>query len=121
MIAARFGPCAVEVRGHAGYAPPGQDIVCAAASVLCYALRAALEEAAAAHAAEAADGWTRVRAWPADACRARVEGMFAVCRAGFWLLAESYPGCVQILSGDRSYDKKGSEDSPENGQKEEQE
>lgn len=121
MIAARFGPCRVEVRGHAGYAMPGQDIVCAAASVLCYALRAALEEAAIAHEAEAGDGWMRVRAWPADACRARAEGMFAVCRVGFRLLAGSYPGYVQILSGERSLYKMGSEDSPENGQKEEQE
>ena len=33
----------ISVTGHAGYAPHGQDIVCAGASTLYYTLRAALE------------------------------------------------------------------------------
>lgn len=33
----------ISVTGHAGYAPRGQDIVCAGASTLYYTLRAALE------------------------------------------------------------------------------
>lgn len=40
MITARFTGSTLTVRGHAGYAPPGQDIVCAAVStavVLCEA------------------------------------------------------------------------------------
>lgn len=35
MITARWrGPCAVEIRGHAGYAEKGKDIVCAGVSTL---------------------------------------------------------------------------------------
>ena len=39
-IARRAG--GVRVTGHAGYAPPGQDIVCAAVSGILYTLRANL-------------------------------------------------------------------------------
>ena len=38
MIRAVFGRDRVTVMGHAGYAPKGQDIVCAAASALVFAL-----------------------------------------------------------------------------------
>ena len=44
MICAVFGENRVTLRGHAGYAPPGEDIVCAAASALVFALIGALEE-----------------------------------------------------------------------------
>lgn len=37
MIRAVFGRDRVTVMGHAGYAPKGQDIVCAAASALVFA------------------------------------------------------------------------------------
>lgn len=119
MIAARFGPGTLEVRGHAGFARAGADIVCAAASMLCFALRAALEVEKIQHETAVEDGRMHVRAWPVDARRERVEGMFAVCRAGFRLLAERYPGCVQILSEERSLYRSGSGNGPETGQKEE--
>ena len=44
MICAVFGENRVTLRGHAGYAPPGEDIVCAAASALVFALIGVLEE-----------------------------------------------------------------------------
>ena len=44
MICAVFGENRVTLRGHAGYAPPGEDIVCAAASALAFALIGAMEE-----------------------------------------------------------------------------
>lgn len=34
MIHVAFGPCRVHASGHAGYAPAGQDIVCAGLSAL---------------------------------------------------------------------------------------
>lgn len=44
MIRARWrAPCALEISGHAGYAPSGQDIVCAGVSTLYGALVAELE------------------------------------------------------------------------------
>ena len=44
MICAVFGENRVTLRGHADYAPRGEDIVCAAASALVFALIGALEE-----------------------------------------------------------------------------
>ena len=44
MICAVFGDNRVTLRGHADYAPRGEDIVCAAASALVFALIGALEE-----------------------------------------------------------------------------
>ena len=44
MIRAVFDGTHVTVCGHAGHAPAGQDIVCAAVSALVYALAGSLEE-----------------------------------------------------------------------------
>lgn len=118
MIAARFGTDTLEVRGHAGFARAGADIVCAAASMLCFALRAALEADKIPHEAAAEGGRMRIRADAQERQRERCAAMFAVCRAGFRLLAERYPGCVQILSEERSLYRyrSGSEHGPKTGQ-----
>ena len=44
MIRVRAGERRITVSGHAGHAPVGQDIVCAAVSALMYALAGYLEE-----------------------------------------------------------------------------
>ena len=44
MIRAVFGRDRVTVMGHAGYAPKGQDIVCAAASALVFSLIGSLRQ-----------------------------------------------------------------------------
>lgn len=44
MIEIEQRPDGVSIKGHAGYAPPGQDIVCAAVSVLVQTLCASLGE-----------------------------------------------------------------------------
>lgn len=44
MISVAVSDCEVIVSGHAGYAPPGQDIVCAAISALTQTLIASIEE-----------------------------------------------------------------------------
>ena len=75
------GPtCRLEASGHAGYAPAGQDIVCAGASTLMQTLCALLAAAP-------------QKPW--------VEGAFEFAKAGFALLAERYPDHVRFadLSG----------------------
>lgn len=42
MIRAEKAPGRLRIRGHAGYAPPGQDIVCAAVSILAETLASML-------------------------------------------------------------------------------
>ena len=82
----------LEASGHAGYAPAGQDIVCAGASTLMQALVCLLagEENARCEASDEADGphlTVYVNA-PVDLW---VQGAFALAKEGFTLLAERYP------------------------------
>ena len=43
MIKVRYSNDRITIRGHSGYAPPGQDIVCAAISVLAQNLVASIK------------------------------------------------------------------------------
>lgn len=44
MINVRAAPGSIIITGHANYAPPGKDIVCAAISALTQTLKASAEE-----------------------------------------------------------------------------
>ena len=44
MINVRAGPGKIKIAGHANYASPGKDIVCAAISTLTQTLKASVEE-----------------------------------------------------------------------------
>ena len=88
--------CRLEAAGHAGFAPAGQDIVCAGASALVCALAGALDALGAqgvqrtlcaGHAAIAADD------------RADVRAAFTVAVTGLRQLAAAYPGHVAEDTG----------------------
>lgn len=85
--------CRMEASGHAGYAPAGQDIVCAGVSTLMQALVYLLAGEENVH-SEAQEG--PVLAVQADApCEEWVRGAFELVKAGFVLLAERYPEQVR--------------------------
>ena len=97
------GPtCRLEASGHAGYAPAGQDIVCAGASTLMQTLCALLagEEGTKSGARDEPDG-PRLAVTAAAPQKPWVEGAFEFAKAGFALLAERYPDHVRFadLSG----------------------
>ena len=97
------GPtCRLEASGHAGYAPAGQDIVCAGASTLMQTLCALLagEEGTKSGAWDETDG-PRLAVTAAAPQKPWVEGAFEFAKAGFALLAERYPDHVRFadLSG----------------------
>ena len=97
------GPtCRLEASGHAGYAPAGQDIVCAGASTLMQTLCALLagEEGTKSGAWDEPDG-PRLAVTAAAPQKPWVEGAFEFAKAGFTLLAERYPDHVRFadLSG----------------------
>lgn len=88
----------LNMKGHAGYAEAGSDIVCAAASMLAYTMAARLREIT------QGDG-LNISLSPGDAhisadaswqiisdCRAVIDTI----SAGFTLLAGQYPGHVSI-------------------------
>ena len=97
------GPtCRLEASGHAGYAPAGQDIVCAGASTLMQTLCALLagEEGTKSGAWDEPDG-PRLAVTAAAPQKPWVEGAVEFAKADFALLAERYPDHVRFadLSG----------------------
>ena len=88
MIEVRAGERRLVVQGHAGYGPAGQDIVCAAASALVYALTETGKLAG----LDIRKGYAEVTG--AGDC----AGDFGLVRRGLALLAERYPQCVKMGS-----------------------
>lgn len=102
MIEAVCSPGRVTLRGHAGYAPRGQDIVCAAASALIYALIAVLEERGQLCELVIRPGFVTAAAHEEDSA-------FEMVRCGLVQLAERYPAWVSVRQEERS-----EEDEPGN-------
>ena len=90
MIRVRAGERRITVSGHAGYAPAGQDIVCAAVSAQTYALAGYLEETGQAARSDIRRGYADIEG--AEGCGAA----FALVRCGMEQLAAAYPGCVEM-------------------------
>ena len=82
MVTVHYHARGLRVDGHAGYAAPGQDIVCAAVSTLCEVLRARFGGRSAPGCAE-------------FACDRRDPTAKAVLRV-FAALARAYPDCVVL-------------------------
>ena len=94
--------CRLEAAGHAGYAPAGQDIVCAGASTLMQAMvyLFAGEENARTDVWDEPDG-PRLAVSVTAPCEEWVRGAFELAKAGFVLLAERYPDHVRFADVSR--------------------
>ena len=101
MIRAVFSGTTLQVQGHAGAAPHGQDLVCAAASALVYALAQRLTEL---HGG--LESPPQIRLKPGDAIisvlakkgyEKTVEEDFRLICSGFKLLESRYPQRVQVM------------------------
>ena len=98
MIRAVFGRDRVTVMGHAGYAPKGQDIVCAAASALVFshcrhwrpAVVLAVRQEENLREVVIRPGY--VTAAAKGPCREELE----LVRCGLAQLAAQYPQCVEV-------------------------
>ena len=88
MIRVRFDGPTVTMEGHAGYAPRGEDIVCAAMSALVYVQVRLLEETGGLEGLTAEDGFVEMKLGRGARCRALELGVR-------WLSTE-YPQCVQV-------------------------
>ena len=93
----------LEAAGHAGYAPAGQDIVCAGASTLIQALVYLLagEENARSDAWDEPEG-PRLAVAAQAPVAPWVQGAFELAKAGFTLLAERYPDNLRFADVSRS-------------------
>ena len=92
MICAVFGENRVTLRGHARYAPPGEDIVCAAASALVFALIGALEEKGLLRELVVRPGFVTV------AAEGDCQAEWQLIRCGLGQLAGKYPACVRLAA-----------------------
>ena len=92
----------LEAAGHAGYAPAGQDIVCAGASTLMQALVYLLagEESARSDAWDEPEG-PRLAVAAQAPVAPWVQGAFELAKAGFTLLAERYPDNLRFADVSR--------------------
>ena len=102
MVTVKFGANAMEAKGHAGYAAAGQDIVCAALSVLFYTAEALLWRMYAAGKLEKLPvtqlepGEVLLSACPTEAGKEEARWIWQMLREGIGLVAESYQGYVVI-------------------------
>ena len=96
----------LEAAGHAGYAPAGQDIVCAGASTLMQALVYLLagEESARSDAWDEPEG-PRLAVAAQAPVAPWVQGAFELAKAGFTLLAERYPDNLRFADVSRRGEK----------------
>ena len=98
------GPtCRLEASGHAGYAPAGQDIVCAGASTLMQTLCALLagEEGTRSGVWDEPDG-PRLAVTAAAPQKPWVEGAFEFAKAGFASAGRTLPGQCPLRRFERT-------------------
>jgi len=89
--------CKIAVKGHAGFAPVGQDIVCAGVSTLYGTYLYSV------NAQETTEGeWKVLKAEPTYNNRA----VFNAMRTGFEMLQEHFPTFVKVVSAYPAQDKK---------------
>ena len=87
----------MRIAGHAGAAPEGEDLVCAAISTLTWTLGAAAEEFAGRTEIDSARAWVEIRAAPeGEEDTARCRYLFEVIAGGFAGIAEKFPEYLRI-------------------------
>lgn len=96
------GSIHLEMSGHAGTAPKGEDLVCAGASMLCYTLGQAVtflhSQDALSHlpVIEIQEGRASIIAVPKSEYEGVVYTAFWTVQAGFYALSSNYPDCVRL-------------------------
>ena len=93
----------LELNGHAGSAPYGKDIVCAAISILSQSLVNALADLSVKYnmsgvnwSGSAEEGTLKVQALVCWANLSLVRGYFEVAVTGLRMIAEKYPEYIQL-------------------------
>lgn len=107
MIKIKYNPTrnVLTLKGHAGYAKPGKDIICASASMIFYNLCAMLrqypDEAFSAplemKMAKGKNGVTSVKCRPSAAYESLIDHDFLYALTGFETLMGNYPEHVNLV------------------------
>ena len=108
MISVKFdynkdtGTISLRMKGHAGQAEKGHDLVCASASILAYTVAKYVEYVDDADGMmvephiEMDEGYTLIVANPTEEYIAEVLNAFFVAEVGFSLLEQNYPQYVEV-------------------------
>lgn len=100
---AERGSVRMVMDGHAGAAPKGEDLICAAASMLCYTAGQAVQflweqgKLKYRPRIDIREGRAVIIATPKEDAEAETLCVFWVVQAGAWALARNYPGCACLL------------------------
>lgn len=95
----------MTLSGHAGYAEPGKDIVCAGASALIYAVPEELRSRGFKYFADAAEkeGFITIKAYPSAEERHSCLVIFDTVFSGLKELARNYPQYVHVEKEERTW------------------
>ena len=95
MINVKFGPHMVDCRGHAGSAPKGSDLVCAAVTIILYALKLGLSTLKGVDTSiwDLTEGNGHIEA---DWVPPEGEGMFTMAKEALTCLALKFPEYIQL-------------------------
>ena len=102
MIRVVFDGMTLTLQGHAGAAPHGQDLVCAAVSGLVYALAQRLTELDRQDAfsqppvIRLSPGNARICVTPKGDYAGEVQAIFRLLQSGLRLLQQHYPAQIQL-------------------------
>lgn len=100
------GAVCMEMQGHAMTAPKGEDLVCAAATMVCYTLAQAVqflyeqERLQEKPKMQLVDGYAYLSAKPKRNAEAEVLMTFWVAQAGAFVLDRNYPQAVCLMPMD---------------------
>lgn len=88
----------VTVKGHAGAAEKGKDLVCAAVSALTYTLAANVLRCTTEHHARLTEGDAEIVCAVSSSNRAEVDCIFTAICTGYKLLADNFPEFINYKS-----------------------
>ena len=97
------GSVQMEMQGHAMTAPKGEDLVCAAATMVVYTLAQAVQflyeqdRFLGKPKMQIVDGYANIVAYPKPNATAETLMAFWVAQAGAYVLERNYPGAVSLM------------------------
>ena len=100
MTEINFEEYKVTVKGHAGYAEPGQDIVCSAVSTLVQTLASTLKNMShclRGYSEQLESGEAVIWCRPKECSKKEVDAIYKTIKTGLKGVAKAYPDFVKII------------------------
>lgn len=97
MIEVKRNSGGITIQGHAGYAPHGQDIVCAAVSTLVQTFLASVEELTADEITVTYSPQGQIQSIQYEHLSERAQVLLDALFIGIQMIADTYPANVRIV------------------------